>query len=174
MTKYFSLLITVIFMSGCSTTKPVIGKLPVSNADYMQSPIELRTTYLDIDKHDGPLAHGIFGTIWDMPEMEGVTSKLGDPDKKRPSWWNVYPPLVLAAVGLPPAWVVGGSALIISFHPTSVYHWDKPNYEIEAVVDHPMAFDYEPHLMYWRWKHSPKTEMGVSRQELSSSNGTQR
>lgn len=173
MSKYLLLLISIFFVSACSTNKAVIGKLPESNNDFMRDQAELREIYPDIDKHDGPLSHGVFASIYDMPEMQGVTSQLGEPDKKRPSWWNIYPAIIFAVFGLPPAWIVGGGALLIPFHPTSVYRWEKPNYEIEAVVDHPMAFDYAPHLKYWRWYYNPGNEKDKSNQELARESSAQ-
>lgn len=172
MTKLVALLLLALFLCACSTTKPIIGALPKSNTDYMSSPTELRATYPDIDKHDGPFAHGIlFQTIYDMPELREITSQLGEPDKKRLSWWNLYTPIVLTIVGFPPAWILGGSVLVASFHPTAVYRWEKPNYVIEAVVDHPIAFGYDPHLTYWRWYYDPEEKPGEpSRPILTTSN----
>ena len=151
MRRFVVLFAVLSLLSACATTKPSMGNLPQADADYMVSADELRKQYPDIEKYDGPGSLGLFGTIYDMPEMTGVNEQLGEPDKKRLSLWNLSGPVVFAAFGLPPVWVAAGGAFVIALHPTVVYEWEKPNYQIEAVVDKPFAFGYDPHLVYWRW-----------------------
>lgn len=152
-------LILFAFTSGCATqTKTHFGSFPTALIDFELCPEELRTKYSDIDRFDGPYPQGFFfHSIYDLPPVEELKIKWGDPNNKRISWWNLKGPTFMTAMGIAfsfPAAITSGFAVFsVAAHPTSVYTWEKGHYSIDCVVNHPMAFNYAPHMEYWRWNY---------------------
>lgn len=161
MRRYLMFLLPLLLI-GCATTRTHFESIPLEESAFKMQPVDLRGKYPDINKHDGPHAHGFFGTVFDMPPMQELEKSWNKPDSKRPSWWNVWRGVTTIGVGLaisaPPALIAGVTTYVLAVHPTSVWEWDKGDYKVSCVVDYAAALKYEPHLVYWRWYYKKDDE----------------
>ena len=144
--------------TGCASHSSThFDSFPTTLTEFELCPEDLRAKYSDINRFDGPYTHGFFGSIYSLPPIEELIKEWGDPDQKRISWWNLEDPVYTAAIGIGFGWPGAVTAGLAVFSlvaiPTSIYTWNKGHYSINCVVDHPMAFGYDPHLDYWRWEY---------------------
>ena len=131
MRKSLSLFLPVLlcaalfYTSGCASH---FQSLPTAQ-EFSKPLSELKQQYPELSRYEPSFGRYMCTAIWKMPYAEDLVAKWGEPDEWHVSWWN----LVLGCV-IPP------------FHPTSRWYWYMEDKTVEALIDHPLAYLYEPHV----------------------------
>jgi hypothetical protein len=112
--------IALTMFTGCATSS-FIGLLPTP--DEFKNPLpQLKKKYPDLTKFEYSS-----GFIYKMPSATPLTDVWGKPQRKGFSAWMLFPPMWL-------------------FNPTNYWYWDFEGKKVSALIDHPMAFGYKPHV----------------------------
>ena len=112
----------VICGSGCATH---YGNLP-ARQEFRKPLYELQFQYPELKRCEPSFGRYMCTPIWEMPYVDDLVAKWGEPDEKHISWWNL--------ISLPP------------LHPMSRWYWHIENKTIDVLVDRPIIYGYEAHV----------------------------
>lgn len=116
-----ALLFVVLFVSGCASH---FESLP-TRQEFSKPLAELHQQYPELTNYNPTFARYMFTGISKMPYAEDLIAKWGQPDESIISWWNLLDPI---------------------YHPMTRWYWNIENKTVDALIDHPIAYGFEPHV----------------------------
>ena len=114
--------------AGC-TSGVAFSRLPSREDVATKTSAQLLSEYQDIYTYRPSSARHFFSGVFLMPPADPMVSAWGAPDRKRLSWWNLVPGLLVPPV-----------------HPLWVYEWRVGDKQIVALLDAPLLLGYRPHV----------------------------